>query len=102
MIRSDGQALYATFGQTAQEAEYLYAELDPEGERRDEVYPAPAVRLTDTNIDYEANWPKLICEMDPYGGRHPRARPLPSRASRPSPPPRGRRASRPPRAWRGW
>jgi hypothetical protein len=80
MIRADdGQALYATFGQTAQEAEYLYAVIDPEGERRDEVYPAPAVRLTDTNIDYDTNWPKLVLsledwwlvkkngEMDPYG-----------------------------------
>jgi hypothetical protein len=78
MIRySDGQALYATFGQTAQETEYLYAEIDPEGERRDEVYPASAVRLTDTNIDYETKWPKLVLsledwwlvkngEMDPY------------------------------------
>lgn len=67
MVRyDDGKAMYATFAETQEESQHLYANLDPAGSDRDEVYLSSAVRLTDTNIDYSTTWPKPVMTLEQW------------------------------------
>jgi 5-methylcytosine-specific restriction endonuclease McrA len=62
----DDKALYATFAETQEESQHLYANLDPSRSDRDEVYLCSAVRLTDTNTDYKTNWPKPVLTLEQW------------------------------------
>jgi hypothetical protein len=62
----DGKALYPTFAETQEESLHLYVNLDPAGSGRDEVYLSRAVRLTDTNIDYNTTWPKPVLTLEQW------------------------------------